>query len=218
MTADIELEQYYALRAREYERIYAKPERQSDLRVLEECIPGLLAGKRVLEIACGTGYWTRFIAQRAREVIATDFNHEPLTVARTRGDSPKNAEFRIADAYDLPPSLGKFDGAFAGFWWSHLPQREIPRFLASLLQRLDPGARVVIVDNRFVEGSSTPIAETDEHGDTYQLRRLEDGSVHRILKNFPSENELRRVLAPWTSNLRFEALAYYWLVDFVAAT
>ncbi len=38
---------YYATWAREYERIYARPERQADLRELEERIPALLAGRKV---------------------------------------------------------------------------------------------------------------------------------------------------------------------------
>ena len=42
--ADPAMKAYYADRAREYERIFAKPERQTDLRILEERIPAALSG------------------------------------------------------------------------------------------------------------------------------------------------------------------------------
>lgn len=53
---DLQLAGYYAARAAEYERIYDKPERQAELQRLRALIPAYLAGRSVLEIACGTGY------------------------------------------------------------------------------------------------------------------------------------------------------------------
>ena len=56
---------YYAQRAAEYERVYFKPERQDDLRRMEAELAAPFAGRRVLEIACGTGWWTLHGAQHA---------------------------------------------------------------------------------------------------------------------------------------------------------
>ena len=70
-------------------------------------------------------------------------------------------------------------------------------------------ARVVLLDNRYVEGTSTAVAETDGEGNTWQLRRLADGSTHCVLKNFPSQDDLQRDLG--ATDLRYEALEYYWL-------
>ncbi len=67
---DRELCGYYAARAAEYERIYDKSERQADLARLRHLIPSYFVGRSVLEIACGTGYWTQFIAPAARKVTA----------------------------------------------------------------------------------------------------------------------------------------------------
>jgi demethylmenaquinone methyltransferase/2-methoxy-6-polyprenyl-1,4-benzoquinol methylase len=88
-------------------------------------------------------------------------------------------------------------------------------FLQGLHATLAPGARVVFLDNRFVEGSSTPISEHDESGNTYQLRRLRDGSTHRILKNFPSESELRVAVERWSNQVHFHAWQHYWALEYV---
>ena len=205
-----ELLEYYRRRAGEYEAIYAKPERQADLAWLRSHIPQRLAGRRVLEVACGTGYWTTLIARSAASVVATDAAEEPMALARAKPYPPDRVRFALADAYDLAEHLGRFDAALAVFWWSHIPLSRIAAFLASLHRRLEPGARVVLMDNLYVSASSTPIAERDAEGNSYQLRRLADGSETRVLKNFPSETELRSHL-PLQS---YRALEYYWVAEY----
>lgn len=195
---------YYRRRAAEYEAIYAKPERQADLAVLGRTIPERLDGERVLEIACGTGYWTERIARRAASVTAIDLAEEPMRIAQARTYERGNVTFRGADAYALPPGLGRFTAAYAGFWWSHVPRERRGEFAASLHARLEPGARVIFMDNRYVEGNSTPIAHTDAAGNTYQDRRLADGSVTRIVKNFPRRGDFEHL----------EELTYYWLAEY----
>jgi demethylmenaquinone methyltransferase/2-methoxy-6-polyprenyl-1,4-benzoquinol methylase len=208
--ASPELVDYYGRRAAEYEAISARPERQGDLALLKERIPAKLRGARVLEIACGTGYWSQLIAGVAAQVVATDLAEEPMRIARSK-TYVGTPIFSIADAYALPDSLGRFDAALAVFWWSHIPRQRIGEFLVSLHRRLEPGARVVLMDNLYVEGSSTAISEIDSDGNTYQLRRLGDGSEVRVLKNFPTEAELRSQLP---SSLKVELLEYYWLADY----
>ena len=80
------LETYYARRASEYEAIYHKPERQADLARMRVDIPRLFVKKSVLEIACGTGWWTPLIAAQAESVLALDYNEETLEIARAKND------------------------------------------------------------------------------------------------------------------------------------
>ena len=208
---DAALREYYAARAREYEKIYAKPERQADLRRLETLLPQMLAGRRVLELACGTGYWTKLIVALAESILAVDASPETLALAAAKSLPPQRVELRVADVYDLPDELGLFDGAFAGFWWSHVPIRDQARFLASLDRRLLPGSRVAFLDNRYVEGNSTPISHRDAEGNTYQRRLLEDGSEHVVLKNFPTWDELRAAVGPFGADMQLTELEYYWV-------
>ncbi len=209
-----DLVEYYRRRAGEYEVIYAKPERQAELARLRRLIPDRLRGRRVLEVACGTGYWTVPIARTAAGVLATDISQEPLRIARAKRLPEGRVQFRLADAFAFGASLGSFDAAFAGFWWSHVARARIGEFLASLHARLLPGASVLLLDNRYVEGSSTPLCGRDADGNTYQLRRLADGSETRLLKNFPSEAELRGSLSPHAASFSYEALEHYWLAEY----
>jgi ubiquinone/menaquinone biosynthesis C-methylase UbiE len=202
---------YYRRRAGEYEAIYAKPERQSDLLVLKKKLAELFGRRRVLEVACGTGYWTSVIASAAESVAATDLAEEPMRIAQSKTYSKANVQFSVSDAYRLEEELGSFDAAFAGFWWSHVPRERIADFLRSLHARLEPGARVVFVDNLYVDGNSTPVCEVDAHGNTYQLRTLADGSSFHVMKNFPGKDELKALLP---HSVHYRALKYYWLAEY----
>ncbi len=215
-TLDNELIRYYSCRAPEYDEIYAKPERQADLAEIRAHLRDRFRGHDVLEVAAGTGYWTEVIAGVARSVLATDLSREVLELARER--CGETVEIALADAYDLAAVEGAFTAAFAGFFVSHVPRRRLPAFLDGLHRRLGPGALVVLLDNRFVEGSSTPIAGVDADGDTFQERRLKDGSVRRVLKNFPDEDELRAAVAGTADDVNVRLWPYYWTLEYRTGT
>ena len=211
---DSPLQTYYAKRASEYEQVYQKPERQAELEWLRGRIPDLFTGRQVLEVACGTGYWTQFIARSARHVYAGDINDSVLEIARDKRIAPRKVTFLKADAVTLEGVPGGCDAAFAGFWWSHVKRSGIDRFVANLAARLEPGSVVAILDNRFAHGSSTAISRTDAEGNTYQMRRLASGEEHEVLKNFPSAADLAEAVRPVAREAHLESLAYYWLLVF----
>ncbi len=107
--------EYYSRRAREYERIYHKPERQEDLAKLRDRIGRYFTGADVLEIACGTGYWTEVIAPHARTILATDVSPEVLEIARNKRYRSDRVRFAIANALDPGTITGEFSGGFGGF-------------------------------------------------------------------------------------------------------
>src|SRR5436190_5113600 len=189
-----DLIKYYDDRAKEYEKIYLKPERQEDLKNGAIILKELFSNKAVLEIACGTGYWTQKIAETAGSVLATDVNASVIEIGRNKIYPKSNVRCEVADLYSLEPDHS-FDSLFAGFIWRHIPLQELGRFLETVNALIKPGGQVVIMDNSFVRGSSTPIDETDEHGNTFQTRKLEDGTTHRVLKNFPTEFYMRNKLS-----------------------
>jgi ubiquinone/menaquinone biosynthesis C-methylase UbiE len=131
------------------------PERQADLRSMERWVTQAFIGASVLEIACGTGHWTQFISQVAVRLTALDSAAETIEIAKRRVAEGK-VEFVLGDAYSVPPLAGTFNAAFAGFWFSHVPVGRRREFLLGLNAVLQPNAKVVLLDNRFVPGTAAP--------------------------------------------------------------
>ena len=207
-----QLAQYYANIAEEYERVYDKPERQEDLEDLREKVADALAGHTVLELACGSGYWTEVIAETADSVLATDINEEMLALARER-ELPDNVTFARADAFNLPDDLGTFTAVFAGFWWSHVKKEDQEKYLKQLRAKLGKDVLLVLIDNSYVDGSSTVIARTDLEGNTFQFRTATSGERYEVLKNFPNDSHLRKTFANAAREIRMKRLEYYWFLS-----
>jgi SAM-dependent methyltransferase len=209
---------YYVQRAAYYERVYHKPERQADLRAMEAWLPRPFAGRRVLEVACGTGWWTPHGARDCASWLATDINPETMAIAQAKPLPEGKVGFATVDAYSLE-GLGDrtFDAAFSGCWWSHVPLNRLRPWLDLLHARLLPGARVVMLDNSFVQTSSTPLSRRDGDGNTYQNRTLDDGSVHEVLKNFPTPAEAIAALGPRAREARWTDYTHYWVLSYELA-
>lgn len=207
------LVEYYKRRAKEYDRLYERADRQDCLNEASEILKQLVASKNVLEIGCGTGYWTERIAQTATSLLATDINEEVIAIAQQRNYPAGKVKFRLAD-YNNINADATYNCLFAGFIWSHISVVEQLQFLLSLSKHLEPGSEMIFMDNRFVEGSNTPIAETDEHGNTYQHRVISDGSTHKVMKNFTGEESLKILAAKAGFELKYYSLDYYWIATF----
>jgi ubiquinone/menaquinone biosynthesis C-methylase UbiE len=205
---------YYAKRAQEYERIYEKPERQEDITRVRGLLSDAFAGMRVLDVSCGTAFWTSAFSSSAKSVVGCDINEEVLDIARQKAWHGAHVNFIKADSYVLPKFERSFDAAFSGFWWSHIPKKKLPEFLIGLHRCLEGGAKVVFIDNRYVEGSSTPLSRTSADGDTFQTRRLSDGSVHEVLKNFPTSEELLESVASLSERATVETTRYFWILTY----
>jgi demethylmenaquinone methyltransferase/2-methoxy-6-polyprenyl-1,4-benzoquinol methylase len=228
--SDSAMRDYYARRAADYEAVYAKPERQADLRAIETLLPDYFAGHDVLEVACGTGWWTPHGARDCRSWLATDVNDETLAIARTKPLPPGKVSFAQVDAWTFAgladatvtatptgQPAARFNAAFAGFWWSHVPLARLPSWLKLLHQQLASGARVVMIDNRYVAASSTPISRSDADGNSWQQRLLSDGSQHEVLKNFPTAQSAFKAIAAADDRARdpqWTEFEHYWLLSY----
>lgn len=202
--------EYYERRAPEYDRLYAKLSRQKDLKAMVTCLQDIFKGRSVLEIATGTGWWTPYMAETAERIVATDINQSVLDIAESRSYPKGNVTFEIADVYQLDAYRG-FSGLFAGYMWSHVSKHQLHDFLVGAFATVEPGAPVVFIDNLYIDTKSTPLAGQDEHGNSLQKRSLDDGSEYLILKNYPTEAEIREALAPFSSKVEITNFEYYWL-------
>ena len=97
----------------------------------------------VLEIGCGTGAFSRRLAERARHVTAIDLSPEMIRAARSRSTGFSNVEFEVADivARELPES--HFDCIASIATLHHVPIRSV---LAKIKRALKPGGALIVVD------------------------------------------------------------------------
>jgi len=204
---------YYKERAPVYNRVYKYPERQADLRFLEKYIPEQFAGLDVLEIAAGTGYWTQFISTKANSILSTDITKATLDELRNR-TLPANVSICEADAYNLEHLPSNFTSAFAGLWFSHVPIQRREEFFTELHKKLAPGSTVVLLDNSLAQCERLPISHSDEYGNTYQKRILDNGVSYEVVKNFPTKQELLELTLDKTSDQEFKELENYWLFQY----
>lgn len=210
---NLDIVSYYKDRATEYEKIYSKPERQSDLLFTEQILQDSFADKDVYEIACGTGFWTQKICATAKTVLATDINDTVLEVARLKNYSPAKVDFQTADIFNLA-KINKHESLFGGFIWSHIKLQDLSRFIDIANSLVKNGGTIVFIDNNYVEGSNHPVTDTDNFGNTYQTRKLENKTTHKVLKNFPTEIFIRKLLKSRATDINFINLQYYWILKY----
>jgi ubiquinone/menaquinone biosynthesis C-methylase UbiE len=67
---------------------------------------------KVIEFGCGTGYFTKAIAKKARHVIATDLSDDMLKMARIRLKEFQNITIQKADCEDTSFPSRIFDTVF----------------------------------------------------------------------------------------------------------
>jgi SAM-dependent methyltransferase len=212
-----EMTRYYARRASEYERVYTLPAWQTGIAEVRRRVLAAFAGRRVFEVACGTGYWTERIAGVATSIHATDLNEETLTLARARPYPRGNATFAVADAYtpaSVPPAS---DAGFAGLWLSHVDVTRMAAFVDAFHSHLVPGAIVVAFDERDDPTRTVRGMRLDDAtGNRYEARRLENGEHYEIVKNFIDAAGLCRALARHARNLHYDDLGRFWIATWEA--
>jgi SAM-dependent methyltransferase len=212
------LSEYYERRAPLMDRHYADSPPGWVLEMVAD-LQTTLRGRRVLEIACGTGYWTRFASEAAEYILGIDTAPTMLALAQQRGLSPQKAGFCAGDAYALDSVPGVFNAGLAMQWFSHVPRARHASFLNSLHKRIGVGAAVFLGDNQFQDSwadADKPYAKPGEP-DTYELRALPDGSHYEIVKNYFSADDLHSILAPHATDLTIHMGTYWWWLHYTAA-
>lgn len=167
-----------------------------------------LRGRRVLEVACGSGHWTCFAAQVAGHVTGLDAAPQMLALARAKNCG---ATFLEADAYKLDDVPGTFDAGLAMQWFSHIPRDRIGEFLTVWHRRIGPGAPVFLADNQVMPYTS--VYRKPGADDTFEQRQL-DGDLYEVLKNYYSADELRAILAPYAVDVAVHEGARWWWLSY----
>ena len=194
-----EQKRYYAERAPEYDdwwfrrgRYTRDPERERrwllDVAELEDRLRAFAPSGDILELAAGTGIWTRKLVPTADHVIAVDANGETLAL------NTAAAELVVADVFEWQPPQ-QFDVVFFSFWLSHVPAERFAEFWTLVRSALKPGGRVFLID------SGPPEVAGDSE---LQVRQLADGREFTIVKRYWSPDELAERVADLGFDLDLE--------------
>lgn len=205
-----DMAEYYARRDNFDEEDVDNPDAMDALDEIMDNLRELMTGQRVLELACGDGYWTDELAEYAESVLATDINPNLIEMAKTRGLPEEIVQFAVTDALD-PQVSGNFTACFAGFWWSHVKRQDQADVIARLSKTVGKDGLLVLVDNTFVE-EETVIARTDSEGNTYQIHTVPGGERYEIVKNYHTDSALRKRLGPLLRDMRIHRYDHYWML------
>ena len=133
----------------------------------------------VLELAAGTGNFTRSLVATADHVTAVDASAETLAIAEAKVAAVEGAcpvEWVVADLFEWRPPR-RYDVVFFSFWLSHVPEDRFEDFWSLVADALGPGGRVFLVDNAHGSSDNIPVADR-------VVRTLNDGSTHTIVKRY----------------------------------
>jgi len=146
----------------------------------------------ILEFAGGTGFWTTYLARRARSVTVLDASAAMMEINRKKIEDAgllDRVAYQRVDIFSWTPSK-TYDVAFAGFWISHIPADRLDGFLAVVAAALKPGGSFVALEGQPVR--SQPQKQfirlrSEKQGtvrvdDSVEVRTLNDGSSFRIVK------------------------------------
>ena len=176
---------YYDARAREYDDwiegvgVYADRDRpgwEGELEALRSALQ-TLPPARTLDVACGTGYFTRFLPG---QVVGLDQSANMIDVARSRDAAH---EYVVADALELPFEDDAFERVFTGHFYGHLEEPERLRFVTEA-RRVAP--ELVVLDSAMNDGV------VEQEG--WQERELRDGTRWQVYKRFFEPEQLAEEL------------------------
>ncbi|HEX8907173.1 MAG TPA: class I SAM-dependent methyltransferase, partial [Longimicrobiaceae bacterium] len=152
--------EYYRARAGEYDEWFLRTGRYdrgdefrarwfAEVDQVRAALDRFRPAGRVLELACGTGWWTEPLVRHADSITAVDASDEVLALNRGRvGDG--RVRHQHADIFALRPRA-EHDVVFFSFWLSHVPPERFEAFWAMVRGALAPGGRVFFVDSLRTE-------------------------------------------------------------------
>jgi SAM-dependent methyltransferase len=187
---------YYRERAAEYDAWWFRTGRfdrgagnnaawRAEVGVVEAAVAEMLASARpskVLELACGTGLFTRHLAPHVAAVTAVDAAPEVIAINRGRVASP-NVRYVQADLFAFEPDT-RYDCVFMSFWLSHVPHARFDAFWAMVRRALAPGGFAYVVDSAHDPTSTAANHSTPDRHAGIVTRKLDDGREFRIVKVF----------------------------------
>ncbi|MGO9957472.1 MAG: class I SAM-dependent methyltransferase [Solirubrobacteraceae bacterium] len=195
---------YYRARAGEYDRWWLRegrfdrgPEANrlwfAETAELERALERFAPRGDVLELACGTGLWTRHLVRHAARLTAVDAAEEVLAINRARVGGA-SVRYVTADLFHWTPPDAAYDACVFAFWLSHVPSDRFAQFWRTVATALRPGGRALFIDSARTERSTAADHTLPGADDQIMTRRLDDGREFQIVKRFYDPGELESQL------------------------
>lgn len=175
-----------------------------------------MRGRKVLEVASGTGTATREIAETAGSVTGVEIAPNMLRIAAAN-DNPSSVSYLAGDAFDLGSVAPgeRFNGGFAAGFLHTCPSLRYAEFLHGFHARLVEGSVVFMRSSRPTSPDAVSrLFRVEGFEDQYMTRQLSDGSAYIMVENDPSEDDLERVFEPLTRNLDIHIGNYWWWIRY----
>jgi SAM-dependent methyltransferase len=196
---------YYRARAGEYDRWWLRQGRfdrgaEANARwfaetvALERLLERFGPSGDVLELAGGTGLWTRHLVGYAARLTVVDAAPEVLAINRERVGDPA-VSYVQADLFDWSPQPAAYDACVFTFWLSHVPTGRFAPFWEMVASALRPGGRVLFIDSARTERSTAADHQLPGEREQTMTRRLDDGREYQIVKRFYDPGRLAAELA-----------------------
>lgn len=193
---------YYRARAAEYDAWWFRTGRfdrgednnaawRADVAIVERAVVDAVEAAKpaaVLELACGTGLFTRHLAPRVPALTAVDASPEVIDINRARLRAG-NVRYVEADLFAFEPDR-RYDCVFMSFWLSHVPHARFAAFWSMVRRALAPGGFAYLVDSAHDPTSTAANHPTPDRHAGIVTRRLDDGREFRIVKVFWEPNRL----------------------------
>jgi len=200
-----EQKRYYAARAPEYDdwwyrrgRYELEPDALArwwgDVAEADAALESFAPRGSVLELAAGTGIWTRKLVRLADRVVAVDANDEMLAL------NTDEAELVRADVFAWEPAE-TFDVVFFSFWLSHVPNDRLDDFWALVRSALAPRGRIFLVDNNVAGDAAHRSRGRVVAG--VERRQLSDGREFDIVKHYRTPADFPHLDLHVTTNGHF---------------
>ncbi len=184
---------YYRTMAQEYDETTGQTEdlhrafaRARDL--LQQHAPV----EQILELACGTGTWTRALLPLGRELTAIDASPEMLSLARQKVGNAV-VQVQQADLFQWQPRQ-QYDLVFFANWLSHVPPQRLDAFLGTVARAVRPGGSLAMVDQYAPMPEDREIIVQKEEGAIYAKRSLLNGQTFLIVKVFYDLQSIENLL------------------------
>jgi SAM-dependent methyltransferase len=107
-----------------------------------------LEGLRVLEIGCGRGGFSRYLASEGADLVAADLSPAAVDMASRRLEPHDSAEAVVASIEAIPYQRDSFDLVVSLDTIEHVPHPT--RAVAELIRVLRPGGRLVLTTNNYL--------------------------------------------------------------------